>query len=85
MRKWKNNIDQNIYASMALMSENDKYSSRDFGDSSQLTNWILDSGVMCNMMPQVSDFFPGSLEDKDKNIEVADIHHVMAKQKNKYE
>ena len=33
------------------------------------------------MTPEVSDFIPDSLEDTDKNIEVADRHHVMAKQK----
>ena len=33
------------------------------------------------MMPEVSDFIPGSLEDTDKYIEVADGHHVTANQK----
>ena len=33
------------------------------------------------MMPEVTDFIPGSLEDTDKFIEVADGHHVTAKQK----
>ena len=33
------------------------------------------------MTPQVSDFIPGLLEDTDKHIEVADVHHVTAKQK----
>ena len=33
------------------------------------------------MTPDVSDFIPGSLEDTDKHIEVADGHHVTAKQK----
>ena len=37
----KNNIDQNIYAYMARMSSNDECSSEKYGDSSQLTNWIL--------------------------------------------
>ena len=31
--------------------------------------------------PEVTDFIPGSLEDTDKLIEVADRHHVTAKQK----
>ena len=48
----KNN-DQYIYASIACMSDNDKCPSRYFGDSSELTNWILDSGATCHMMPQV--------------------------------
>ena len=34
-----------IYAYMERMSGNDKISSRYFGDSSWLTNYILDSGV----------------------------------------
>ena len=63
------------------MSGNDECNSKSFGDSSQLTNWILDSGAMCHMTPEVSDFIPGSLEDTDKYIEVADGHHVTAKQK----
>ena len=33
------------------------------------------------MKPEVTDFIPGSLEDTDKFIEVADGHHVTAKQK----
>ena len=66
---------------MAHMSSNDKYSIENYGDSSQLTNWILDSGAMCHMKPEVSDFIPGSLEDTDKYIEVADRHHVTEKQK----
>ena len=41
----KNNSDQKIYASMARMSGNDEFPSGNFGDSSQLTNWILYSGV----------------------------------------
>ena len=66
---------------MARMSGNDKSSSIYFGDSLQLTNWILDSGVMCHMKPQVSDFIPGSLEYMDKYIEVTDGHYVTAKKK----
>ena len=33
------------------------------------------------MTPEVSDFIPGSLENMDEHIEVADGHHVTAKQK----
>ena len=33
------------------------------------------------MTPEVTDFIPGSLEDTDKFIEVADRNHVMAKHK----
>ena len=35
------------------------------------------------MTPEVSDFIPGSLEDTDKFIEVADGNHITAKQKGK--
>ena len=66
---------------MARMSSNDENSSEKYGDSSQLTNWILDSVATCGIMPEVSDFIPGSLEDTDKYIEVADRHHVTEKQK----
>ena len=61
------------------MSGNDESSSRDFSESFKLTNWILYSGATCYMTPQVSDFIPGSLEDTDKYIEVADGHHVTTK------
>ena len=63
------------------MSSNDECSSENYGDSLQLTNWILDSGATCQMTPEVSDFIPGSLEDMDNYVEVADEHHVTAKQK----
>ena len=66
---------------MARISSNDECSSEKYGDSSQLTIWVLDSGATCQMTPEVSDFVPGSLEDTDKYIEVADGHHVTAKQK----
>ena len=48
-----------------------------------MTNWILDSGAMCLMKQQVSDFIQGSLEDMDKYIAVVYGHHVTAKQKEK--
>ena len=66
---------------MARMSSNDERSSEKYGDSSQLTNWILDSGETCHMTLEVSNFVPGSSEDMDKYIEVADGHHVTAKEK----
>ena len=37
------------------------------------------------MTPEVSDFIPGTLEDTDKLIEVADGHQVTAKKKDQYE
>ena len=66
---------------MPRMSGNDKCTSVNFGDSSELTNWILDSGATCHMTPDVSDFIPGLLEDTDNHIEVAEGHQIMAKQK----
>ena len=55
-----------IYASMAYVSSDDERKSVKYGDSYQLTNWILDSGATCHMTPEVSDFIPLSLEDTDK-------------------
>ena len=77
----EDNDDHNIYAYMARMSSDDERKSGKYGDSSQLTNCILDSGATCHMTPEVTDFIPGSLEDTDKFIEVADGHHVTLKQK----
>ena len=70
---------------MARMSGNDEFPSGDFGDSLQLTNWILYFGSMCHTTLEVSDFITVSLEDMDKHIEVADGYHVKAKKKGKYE
>ena len=75
----RNNNDQPIYAYIARMSDNDEFPGRDFSDSPQLTNWILDSVPTCIMTPQISDFIPGLLEDTDKNIEFVNGHHVTAK------
>ena len=36
---------------------------------------------MFHITPEVPDFIPGSLEDMDKHIEVADGHHVTEKKK----
>ena len=72
--------DHRIYASMAQMSSDDEHKSGEYGDSSQLTNWSLDSGATCRMTSEVMDLIPGSLEDTDTCIEVADRHHVTEKQ-----
>ena len=66
---------------MARMYSDDERKSVKYGDSSQFTNRVLYSGATCHMTPEVSNFIPGSLEDTDKYIEVADGHHVTAKQK----
>ena len=63
------------------MSSDDKRENKDYGNSSQYTNWILDSGATYHMTPEVTDLIPGSLENTDKFTEVADGHHVTAKQK----
>ena len=49
--------DHKIYASMAHMSSDYERKSVKYGDSSQLTNWILDSGATCHMTPEVTDSF----------------------------
>ena len=64
---------------MEHMSTNDKCPSEHFGDSSQLTNWILDSVSTFHMTLEVSYFFSGSLEDTDKQkcqvrIKMCDDH-----------
>ena len=66
---------------MARMSSDDEHKRGEYVDSLQLTNWILDSGEMCHMTLEVTDFIPGSLEDMDKYIDVADGNHVTEKQK----
>ena len=43
------NYYQKIYASMACMYSNVESPRRDFGESLQLTNWILESGATCHM------------------------------------
>ena len=53
----KNNSDKKIYAYMGRMYGNEKCPSGNFGDSSQLTNWILDSGTTCHMTLEVTDLF----------------------------
>ena len=41
--------DLKVYASMARISNDDVSGKKYFGDSSKLTNWILDSGATCHM------------------------------------
>ena len=77
----KNKDDHKIYASMVQMSSNGERPIEKYGQSLQLTNWILDSVATCHMTSEVSDFIAGSLEDTDKYIEVADVNHIAAKQK----
>ena len=62
---------QNMCASMSHMSSNTEIPWRDFGYSSKLTKWILDSGATCHITPEISYFIPGSLVKTDKYIAVA--------------
>ena len=47
---------QKTYMSMERMSYNEEISRRDFGDSLQLNNCILDSGATCQMTLDILDF-----------------------------
>ena len=69
---------------MARMSSNAESPGRSFGDRSQLTNWILDSGATCHMTPDILDFIPGSLAETDKHIEIADGHFSQRKKQKKF-
>ena len=51
---------------MTRMSGNDQCPSEKFGDSLQLTNWILDSVSTCHMTLEVSDLITGLLEHTDE-------------------
>ena len=75
-----NSIEQkkshNIYVFMACVSSNADIPSRYFRDSSQPTNWILDSGATSHMTPDIWDFITGSMLETDKYIEFEDGHFV---------
>ena len=79
--KGEDNDDHKIYTSIACMCSDDERKSVNYGDNSQLTNWVLYSGATCHVTPEVLDFILGTLEDTDRYIEVADGHHVTEKQK----
>ena len=55
---------------MARTSDNDECPNKNFDDISQLTNLIFDSGEMCHMTPEVSDFIPGLLEDTENTLKL---------------
>ena len=65
---------------MVRMSKNAESPRRDFGGSSQLTNWILNSGVTCHMKLDIYYLILGLLVETDKYIEVADGNFVTEKQ-----
>ena len=64
---------------MIRMSYNKKSPRRNYGDSSQLNNLILDSGATFNMTPEIAHFILGSLAETDKYFKVADGHFVTTK------
>ena len=65
---------------MARMYFNAEITRRDYGGRSQLTGWVLDSGVIFHTTPEISGFIPGSLVETDKYIEAVDGYFVTAKQ-----
>ena len=65
---------------MARMYLNVESPRRYFGDSSQINNWILNSGRTCYMTLEISDFLPISMVETDKYIEILDGLLVTAKQ-----
>ena len=65
---------------MSRMYYNAEGPTREFGYSSQPTNWILDSCATCHMTPDIFYFIPGSFMETDKYIEVADGNFVTEKQ-----
>ena len=80
-----NNSDQKIHTSMTCMSANDKFPGGNFGDTLQITNWVLNSGATGHTTPEVSDIITGWLEHMDKRIEVSDVHHITEKKNDKHE
>ena len=71
---------QKIYASMTIMYSNAEIPIIYFGDSSQLTNWILDSSGTCHMTPDFSDLIPISMVETNKYIYSVDEYFITAKQ-----
>ena len=67
------------------MSSNDERKSVKYGDSSQLTNWILDLGETCHMTPEVSDFIPVSLEHTENTLKLRKDITSRRNKKVKYE
>ena len=65
---------------MDRMSTIAEISGRNYGDSSQVTNWILDSVVTCHMKPDIQEFILVLLVETDKYIKVADKSFVTVKQ-----
>ena len=49
---------QKIYMSMERMYSNAEILIRYFGDSLQLTNWVLESSATCHMTPDILNLIP---------------------------
>ena len=81
----KNNSDQMISLSMARMSDNEEFPSKNFGDSLKLTNWILYYVATCHMMPEVSDFISGLLDDADNILKLRTVITSWQNRKGNYE
>ena len=64
---------------MAHIFSNAENPTRNYGESSQLNNWILDSGATCHMTQDISYLIPGSLAETYKYIKVADANLVTVK------
>ena len=65
---------------MERMYTNEESPRRNYGDSSQPPNWILDSSEKCHTTPEISYFIPIFLVETDKYIEVAYENFVTEKQ-----
>ena len=48
---------QKMYTSVERIYNNAENPRINYGDSLQLTNWILDSGATCHMTPDISDLY----------------------------
>ena len=65
---------------MSNMFTNAEIPRSDYVDSSQLTNWILDSSGTCHMTPDFSDLIPISMVETNKYIYSVDEYFITAKQ-----
>ena len=70
---------------MARMSSNVEIPRINYGDRLQLTNFILDPGVTCQMTPEISYFIPGSLVETDTYIKVSGDNLVTVKQTGEFQ
>ena len=73
------NYSQRIYKDMGRISYTIESPRRGFGDSLQLTNWILDSGETSHITSDISDFIQGPLVKQInisfKSLIISRIHY----------